>query len=45
LPDDDGVLGYIRDVASADLQADLIKGSGYSVLYEDYDWAINQQEY
>ena len=45
LPKDDGVLGYIRDVASADLQADLIEGSGYSVLYEDYDWAINQQEY
>jgi len=45
LPNDDGVLGYIRDVALADLQADLIKGSGYSVLYEDYDWAINQQEY
>ena len=45
LPNDDGVLGYIRDAASADLQADLIEGSGYSVLYEDYDWAINQQEY
>lgn len=45
LPNDDGVLDYVRDAASADLQAELIKGSGYSVKYEDYDWAINQQEY
>ena len=45
LPVDAGVLGYIADAGSPELRAEFARADGYSTVFEDYDWTINQQEY
>jgi len=40
-----GVLGYIREAGSMELQAELAAAEGYDVVFNDYDWAINSQDY
>lgn len=45
LPVDAGVPGYIAEAVSRQLRAELARADGYSTVFEDYDRAINQQEY
>jgi len=38
---DNGVIGYIAESAGPDLEAELLAGAEYDVVYEDYDWSLN----
>ena len=42
LPTRDGVLAYIRHVATGERKRDLETASGYSVEFFEYDWHVNR---
>jgi hypothetical protein len=45
LPTENGVLGYFAEAAMPALASELEGAAGYRTVFEDYDWAINQQDY
>lgn len=44
LPVERGVLDYITLVAPDALKSELDRATDYALAYEDYDWALNNQE-
>jgi len=42
LPSEGGLYAYIVNVAPPAVQASLRKASGYAIVFEDYDWSVNE---
>jgi hypothetical protein len=44
LPTERGVLDYLAVTASTALRADIDAASGYELIFEDYNWALNSRD-
>lgn len=43
LPSERGIMDYIRKYASPELTRELDMSEGYEIVYDDYDWALNNR--
>ncbi len=44
LPSENGLIDYVGSVAPAPLKGELAGAVGYKVVFNDYDWSVNQQK-
>lgn len=44
LPTENGVLGYVANVAGEAQRKELLGATDFEVVYRDYDWSINKSE-
>lgn len=42
LPSERGLVDYIASVAPASLRAEIERATGYKIVFDEYDWSINE---